>query len=444
MERTKTRFKVRRRKIIILISLIFFIIFTFFIFIFYYATHGDSKRNENVNEGNSNISLIEKNLVEGFKDTKTTGIYSFRLPDKDINQMLLSINKDSLWKNAESVYYENKDEHHFYVDLKPRLFLKTRVDVLLFDEGQIENTYTKSIKIIYKKMGKLQYLPSRLNYAEFSNEISNKTLLPVTYNSDSFVISPVTLLDYFPNQKVLSYLKELINIKPECLTLDNNSLFGFDINLSLFRDNSLIKEISYDKEMLDSKVQSSLSSAFLSSISEGESKAACSLSISNINGLISSKLDLNPQERLISSLSNRMVLVGINDVFITLKDQTHLSFITVISFNGYEIYVENVSQIETYESDLEITFMLNDKYLFKNKELSGGENQILNSIKNSLLSTLIHLDSEYNFFSYEQQNNSFTIDLRNVGDSVPYFFMYEGTIAPNLAIPSGFDVIISK
>ncbi len=106
------------------------------VYVAYIVSHKDKTRDNNVYNDNNNITLIEKNIVDACKDLETTGKISFSLPKEDINQMLHNASSNIFSDGSTNMYYDiNGDHHYFCFDLKPRLFVETRVVVDTVIEG---------------------------------------------------------------------------------------------------------------------------------------------------------------------------------------------------------------------------------------------------------------------------------------------------------------------
>lgn len=73
-------------------------------YITYLVTHKDKNRNDNTYSNNDNVSLIEKNMIDAFSNTKDTGKFSFRLSDQDINQMLKNAPNDVMILSSSIQY----------------------------------------------------------------------------------------------------------------------------------------------------------------------------------------------------------------------------------------------------------------------------------------------------------------------------------------------------
>lgn len=121
-------------------------------------------------------------MIDVFYNTKDTGKFSFKLSNQDINQMLKNASNNVLPSNAESIYYESKDNHHYFcIDLKPKLFVSTRV---VIDTSIVGVTITNEVVLQINKvsMGKLPYI-KQANYLneDFFNKLSEYSLLPIKY-----------------------------------------------------------------------------------------------------------------------------------------------------------------------------------------------------------------------------------------------------------------------
>ena len=430
-------------KIIAIAFVSFLLVCLIAVYVLYIFTHKDNNRNTRGATKSENIALIEKNLVDGFKNTKTTGKFSFRLSDEDINSMLSNIEKEDLWKNAESVYYSSEQEHHFYVDLKRKLGVDTRIDAKLLDQGKVENTYTKNVFIEKETMGKLDYVFHKLDLKAFTLKLADKCNLPVTYSDSVFTLSPLRFLEYMPNDTVKSYLNELIVLKPECVSLDENSLFGFDIDLSLFRTFTPTKVIEDEDVNFSEKLTTSLIPEFFSSLTVGEGKVACSFSIGEINKHLSSVAPNNGVEHLEHSLTTTKADIGVDDVFVYLKDANRLSFVLPVSFNGYCIYIENVSSIEEGLVEMKMIFTFPNTYSLNDAAIE--QTSVFKQKASSMLfDCLKELADEYDYFKFNQNNGTLIFDLSYVGNEISHFDLYDSSMVVNYADAFDFEIVITK
>ena len=396
-------------------------------YITYLITHKDNNRNPNTYNENSNVSLIEKNMINAFSNTKDTGKFSFTLSDQDINQMLKNASNNVLPSNAESIYYESKDNHHyFYIDLKPKLFVSTRVVIDTSIVG-VTNINEVVLQINKVSMGKLPYI-KQANYLneDFFNKLSEYSLLPIQYSKSTktIITYPYKLMDYFPSGEYMDILKEIIDAKPEVIRPTGTSLFGFNIDFSSFRSSNQVNP-NRSEEVIDLKerVESSITEEFLDSIPSGESKVACSFTLGELNRLIYNSINVLDKEIHEHSLTENKCVLGITDVFGYVESGNFI-YRVVFSINGYEIDFDIKSEITEFNTGLRLTF-----FTGVNVECGGCEFTVKNplsiTIRNYLKEVLTDFANKYDYLEYRSTNQSLTFDFSYIEDSILSFIFYD-------------------
>lgn len=442
----ETRVWVKRFKIAILCTLTALIVLATATYIIFLITHKDKKRNTNVDSNKTTSALIEKNLFEGFNNVSSTGKYSFRLSDEDINQIILNADvKDLLWDKALNLYYDSSDGNHFYVDLKKTLGVKTRVDYSFENVG-----FTADGKHIYalntKTMGKLNYFPCHLDVSTFLDKLSEKTGLPISYLDGAYLSSPIEFIEYFPDASVKSYLKELIALKPQCFKLDPGSMFGFDIDFSLFNNSSIPgKETSETNKELSELVKANVTEDFLYSIGTGETNTAYNVSMGDINFMLGFKLDLLENITFTNELTSKEIDIGFDDIYVYIKDSTHLCFIEVLSINGYKLYIENDAIIDliSYPFSLRMGFMINTLSSLNGSTLSK-ESELGKFAFNQLTKVTNGLASIFSYISYEENDYYLDINLEDFIAQIIGIELYDYQVVVNTSIPNSFDLVFTK
>lgn len=425
------------KKVFIILGCVIVLLFTLTYLIFL-ISHKDSNRNPTVKKETSNIQLIQKNLIEGFKNTKDTGKFSFRMSDEDINQILLNSTEGLLSGKEESCYIDSKTST-FYVDYKSTLGVKTRVSYVFDNYGINPSKEHVLIPTQVPKMGMLPYMwGHRINFESFINEVSKKSGLPIRWENAMLIVSPNKLFEYFPNENIKSFVNGLINAKPECVSIDPNSLFGFDINFSLFSGSSLPnKEVSDVLPDLYSQVSNSLTNEFLESIPSGESKKACSISVSDINKVISSKFSKRVFEHVSIDLTDVDVSLEVSDLYISLTDTGHVSFIMPVSINGYKLNFVVNSDFIASSNKIMFEFRLIKKAMLNN--VAFQDNYVEDAIISELSKCLDVVADSFSYISYTSSNYTLCFDFKNtLGPG-----LYEGSVTSNVLDPKGFDIIVT-
>ncbi|MCQ2815122.1 MAG: hypothetical protein MJ227_02385 [Bacilli bacterium] len=432
-------------KVLITLFLCLVVVLLTATYITYLVTHKDKNRNSNTYNENSSVSLIEKSMIDAFSNTKDTGKFSFSLSDSDINQMIKNASDHVLNNKSESMYYESKDGHHyFYIDLKPKLFVSTRV---VIDTSIVRVTTSNEVMLQINKvsMGKLPYI-KQVNYLneDFFNKLSEYSLLPIKYSKSTktIITYPYKLMEYFPSGEYMDILKELIYTKPQVIKASGDSLFGFDIDFSSFRSSNQVNQ-NRSEEVIDLKerVESSINEEFLDSIPSGESKVACSFSLGELNRLIYNSINVLEKEIYEHSLTENKCILGITDVFGYVESGNFI-YRVVFSINGYEIDFDIKSEITEFNTGLRLTF-----FTGVNVECGGCEFTVKEPlsicIRSYLEEVLTDFASKYDYLEYRNTNQSLTFDFSYIEDSILSLIFYESKIHISYLELISFDFLIA-
>ncbi len=416
------------------------------VYITYLVTHKDTNRNPNTYNENSNVSLIEKNMIDAFSNTKDTGKFSFSLSDSDINQMIKNVSDHVLNDKCQSMYYESKDGHHyFYIDLKPKLFVTTRVVIDTSIVG-VTNINEVVLQINKVSMGKLPYI-KQANYLneDFFNKLSEYSLLPIKYSKSTktIITYPYKLMEYFPSGEYMDILKELIDTKPEVLKATGDSLFGFNIDFSSFRSNNH-KSPERSEEVIDLKerVESSITEDFLDSIPSGESKVACSFTLGELNRLIYTSINVLDKEIHEHSLTENKCILGITDVFGYVESGNFI-YRVVFSINGYEIDFDIKSEIYEFNKDLMISFYTGASVKCGGVEF-GIKNELTKQIRGSFETVLQNVAETSPGLKYSRDNGSFTVDFTYLEKPTGILYFYGTQIKVKYLESITFEFIITN
>lgn len=436
----------KRFKIGLIITICVDLILLIALYVTFIVTHKDEGRNKHQPNCFTTTQVIESNLVEAFKDTKTTGKFSFRLSDDDINQIIAKSGVSLPWKKALNFYYEGQnEENHFYADFKTTLGVITRADYSFSFSG-FTSSNQKVFSLTNKTMGKLPYLKRISGLNDFFSDLKTKSGLPFEFtDKNELVTTPYALIEYFPNENVKSYLKEIVSMKPECLEIANDqSLFGFDINFSLLNNNSLIsKEISEElEEDIHERVRSSITYDFLNSISDGESFVAESLQVKEINKMMSLVSEYQ-SERVTASVNDRLLIFGVADVFMVIKDENKVDFVFNYLFNGYTVQFIYACTLFNVGDEFLISIRLGNELTLGDQELTNSS--VIQSILiEELKQTLTSLDEEYSYIEYNKLNGVLSFDFTDIGNDIPIFNDYSHYIDVVNAVPQAFNFVVSK
>ena len=96
--------------------------------VLWFVLLSDKTRSTHVRSDSTYTEIIEKNYIKGFDSISSTGEFTFRLREDEINDMLMDGVKAIDDKHIENIYYEKGEgnDHIFFVDLK-KIPIKTRV-----------------------------------------------------------------------------------------------------------------------------------------------------------------------------------------------------------------------------------------------------------------------------------------------------------------------------
>lgn len=432
-------------KVILTLFLCLVVVLLTATYITYLVTHKDKNRNPNTYSNNDNVSLIEKNMIDAFSNTKDTGKFSFRLDDQDINQMLKNASNNVLPSSAESIYYESKDNHHyFYIDLKPKFLVETRVVIDTLIEGVTTDNLVV-LQISKVSMGKLPYIKDTFLNEEFFSNLSKYSLLPISYSIDSkrIIVNPVSFMEYFPSGDQIDILKELINSKPEIIKVSGDSLFGFNIDFSSFRSSNQINP-NRSEEVIDLKerVESSITEEFLDSIPSGESKVACSFTLGELNRLIYNSTNVLDKEIHEHSLTENKCVLGITDVFGYVESGNFI-YRVVFSINGYEIDFDIKSEISDDFNEL-VSILWTGVNVECGRCEFQVDDQLSITIRSYLEKVLTDFVSKYDYLEYRSANQSLTFDFTYIEDSILSLIFYDLKIKVSYLDPISFEFMITS
>lgn len=414
--------KNKKLKKILLIAVSSILVLSLLIYLLFIFTHKDKGRDNHDYSDTSSVSLIDKNMVDAFKDTKNTGKISFSLSDDDINQMLHNASNHVLSDKQESLYFESKGNNTFafYVDLKPTLGVKTRIEIETTFEGY-SSSGDSYLKVSHVSMGKLPYTHKDKYLNEsFFLEIAKYSLLPISYSesSNKIRVSSYSFLEYFPDGELFDVIKELVNSKKDILSPSNTSLFGFNIDLSSFRNVNHKSSANHIEVDLLSRVKSKLTEEYLDTFTLGDSKVVDSISLDEYNSLLSESMLNNDSCTLSSDLTLNKVELKVKELYSSL-DVDEITYTFVLDINEYEIDV-NVKSLEVNkEPDFNLNVIINNKVnvgeiIFEDDSYIG--NMFLSFLKNAFTV----LDDTYSIFTYISTSKLLNISFKEAITSLDY------------------------
>ena len=438
-----------RRYLIILCAIIVFLIGS--TYVCYIVTHKDKNRAPKLDVTYKTTDIYNKAIVESFSNTKDSGRISFSFSDQDINNLLNVAKEKVLDNKEEALYYElNNNNPTFYIDLKPRLGVKTRVKLSL-ELVTLTESHTFEYKVSSVTMGKIPYTnKGRYLTESFFESISKYTSLPISYNksSNKVNISPLDIFDsFYPKDGLFKVINDLVNKDKSIISLSSSNPFSFDIDLSLFRNNNHISSVTKlgDDINLYNKAKGLLTEEYLDNIyTHDEGATLTKISLEEYNSLISSSLVDKESSRLTSNLTNEVVIISIKELYSSFSVDK-ITYTFVLSINGYEIDINiDTLSVESLEK-FELLETINNKVMISSYEFSMSSDigVIFMTYLDNALSSLDELSNSV--IKYEESSRLLTISFKDIINNLDYNvspFIF--TLAMDNINLDGFNLIITK
>ena len=137
-------------------------------------------------------------------------------------------------------------------------------------------------------------------------------------------------------------------------------------------------------------------------------------------------------------LSDVEVTLEVNDLYVSLLDTGHLTFVMPVSINGYMIYFINNSNITTSPNEMIMEIELSSTPTLNGLEIKGS--YLGDVVISELSSVLTSVSSGYSYLSFVDGNKTWYFDFDEIITSI----LYEGSITPIVGEPSGFSVIVTS
>ena len=400
--------KHKKLKIILLVGSIFLLITLVVLLIIIINLVKDNNRSDYVRRNIDFSEIIKKNYIDGFNSTSSTGKFSYILPEEDINE-LLAIGNDSLNdKHIESIYYSVDESgiRYFYVDLT-KVVIKTRVVISTIPS--ITDSSTVSLSIHSVTIGKI----NALSYLQRNGYLTSNYLdtyfkachLPITYDESSlsFKITPFNYIDEFPNSEIGEELFIKAKGVENALQL-NNSLFGFDMDLSRIRSSNVsFNDVdTTDIPNIHDEILNGSEDSY-PSMSTLESKTIYSLNEETLNKLVKSSFVSNKREEIVSSLTENKVSYDIKGINVHIDVIDKITFKIFLSVNSYLVDV-----------DVELIYASSSPFSFKaNFIVESSGSPVVNKALGNALSSLA---DEYNYLTYQTSNKLFSINFESINE----------------------------
>ena len=404
--------RVRKLKIIAIAVSSFLFLFLVTAILILNGRLADPNRSKYKVRNLSYSEIVKKNYIDGFKNTENTGDFTYILPQDDVNELLSQGVESINDKHINAVYFEPKDDHHyFYVDLK-KVFFKTRV--VIETTAVTDADFVTHFLISDCRIGKtpaFEYLKSRSYMTKtFLDDYFKKCNLPMTYNEtyNSFDISPLSFIKDFSETKIgtkfFSLAKEIENsLRP------NVSPFGFTLNFSkIVKNNEFIEKTIEIPGNFYNEISSAYDDFDISSMYSGEKKKMYSISQDTLSNLLNYVLP-ETTEDITSNLTDNVATFKLKGASFILNNVDAPVIKLFYSMNGYLIDVD----INTTFVDLSTNFY-SFAITWTNSEVDLT-NEHLNQIFNNIVT------NQPGFFTYSETSQKLSVNLKSLNDSEPDF-----------------------
>ena len=410
----------KRRKFFITFSICASLFLATILIVIWAILLTDKSRSTYERSDAENSEIIKKNYIKGFENIESTGEFTFRFREDEINDLLYDGVQTLDDKHISNIYYEKgeNDFHTFYVDLK-KMPVKTRVVITTYVGESDSNTINLNIYSV--KIGKVdasKYLV-RKGYLteEFINKYFEACNLPISYDESAytFQIKATSYISMFPKGDFANLLwNEVLEI-PQCYSV-NTSTLGLNVLFSKLRTTSELSKKTFETPLPDfyQELKDSLEAIDFSAMSIGESKTAYSISLDDFDHLLTESLPANKEEVSSSLLSSKATfeLVGAST---KIKNDGNLDIAFLYSLNGYLVDVHQDVEFYDYSSsffnaELSVTntiIMINQTKEEYKTYFSPVFEQIYKNIQ----------EKHANFFNFSDTSKALEINLEAMNKS---------------------------
>ena len=387
----------------------------------------DKNRNTHVKSDAQYAEIVKKNVIKGFKDTETTGKFTFSLEEDDINDLLGGAAEALNTKYVESIYYENKeDKHTFYVDLGG-IPIKSRVALTTSIKDSNDSKIHLNIDSI--KVGKLNasnFVTKKL--FEFSDKINSyftSAHIPVSLDSENkdFVVDPFSYISTFPEGSTTSVFWDIIEENKDLVTIEK-SKFGLTVDFSAFRSSPDLAVKEYTDPLPDFKANIEEKTPYEYGIASTGNVKVYWITEDVFNQLLQASLPTDKKEELTSTLTDKKAVFNLVGTKTTIITDEIIDVGTIYSLNGYLVdahikldysgesgknYVAGAFFISNDEDNYPIT-------LGSSRTIKGKP---ANDLKTSLSKTLEKTEEKQTdaLFTWNGENSSLNIDLKEMNDT---------------------------
>lgn len=414
--------KKRKIKKYIFIVLISLLVIGLVAVILSYILLYDNNKNTHKDNQNNNAEIIRKNFVDGFKDTSSSGIFSFLLPSDDVNQMLMNAYKVIGDTSIESIYYEEKGSfQYFYVDLPRNCMVPSRVVI----ETYVSNVsnYKVELKINKISKGKINIIDKCISKgylsANYVSNISKYSLLPISYLEDkqAFLVDVLSLMEYFPKGDIKDSIYSVIALNKEKYISYGTSLFSFNVDFRSLRSNEYLSSKPLESvENLENSLIEKATNFDSSTIAVGEETTLYEVSMKSFSNIVSSEIDSSTKETYSSSLTSNVAIFEIKYIHAVIETDK-VKYMINISINGYEIDISiNSGVVGTY-SLYRINLNLDKGIKVGNIDIDESSD-ITKLYKSYLIKIFSRLANKYTYFTYYDESKIYGLDLSSIETTV--------------------------
>lgn len=308
------------------------------------------------------VEVIKKNYIEGFKDTNTTGKFTFQIPEEDINSVLNKASKSINNKYVEQIYYGrgDKNHHYFYIDLNlPVITSRVVIDTVAKATDDLEIKLSIE-KITLGKINAYSFIKDKgiLTSSLFDGFFKSSNV-PITFNekNNTFTVKPLGFIDNFPKVSTISttFFKLAKEIGSPVIKIEP-SILGFTLDFSKFRSSSSLTQHDYSGEVIPNfydELDVSLENA-PSVLVDSDPKTIFSISENDFNIAFSKSIPSAMKEVVTSKLTKNKVTNSLVNIQTNFIDDEDMTLSLVYSFNGYlvdavvPLTFVNTSEFEAY------------------------------------------------------------------------------------------------
>lgn len=388
----------------------------------YVVLHKDDARNPYTSKDLTNEEILNKCFIEGFKNTKDFGKYTYIISDDDLQQLVhngFNSTKEKLPKKVENITFEtNGTKQIYHIDLSLPI-IKSRINIetelKYFDKLE---KYGYSIN--YMQTGKLDVYSNLVNGGALTNELCDlfftNSCLPFKAKLEQRMleINYTNLINKMPSNEMINLIKDFMLNHQEYMGFSSDFI-GFQIDFTNMRSdtfNTKNKSVVSPINLYE-KVQESFTENKLNQITPGETSSLCKISIEELNANFTSSLRTNLiEEKYTSNLTNQIVSIRLDKILLSLINANSIRIDSFISINGFLVDLSfNADLTETSNPN---NFVIGLKYNEKEGINLGNDNVVANNlVKHIVINSIASL----NFCSYSAPTKTLRINFKSIIDN---------------------------